>query len=137
MKIKVIRHVFDYYYTEGYMFVDGQPFGFTLEDKVRSDGLKIYGQTAIPMGLYKVTLEMSPRFQKKLPKIHDVPGFNGILIHGGNTPADTFGCVLVARKRIGPGHIQDSLSQTLVDLFEKEGNVPSTIEIIEARNHDG
>lgn len=46
---------------------------------------KIYGQTCIPSGKYKIILNMSPRFKKILPRILDVKGFEGILMHAGNT----------------------------------------------------
>lgn len=119
MELKLIRHVFNDYYTEGYLFLDGKYFCYTLEDKVRHDGVKVYGQTAIPSGEYEVRLEVSPRFQKKLPHILNVPGFDGILIHGGNTANDSLGCVLVAQNKVGPGYIQGSMSQYLVDALSK------------------
>lgn len=68
----------------------------TLEDPVREPGAaKVWGDTAIPAGTYKVALRFSNRFQKELPGIQGVPGFEGILIHSGNTKADTHGCILV------------------------------------------
>lgn len=77
---------------------------YTLEDKVREqEGVpvsewKIHGQTAIPSGLYRVTLENSPRFGPNCLTIHRVPGFTGIRMHGGNTAADTEGCPLLGLK---------------------------------------
>jgi hypothetical protein len=79
---------------------DGAEFlCFTCEDRVRPDGVKVYGETAIPAGTYKVTLSYSPKFKRVLPEIHDVPGFTGIRIHGGNTEKDTLGCVLVGQTK--------------------------------------
>lgn len=79
----------------------------TLEDKDRglkqTDNIayikakKIFGQTAIPYGTYKVTITYSPKFKKYLPLINDVKGFTGIRIHSGNTANDTEGCILVGR----------------------------------------
>lgn len=55
---------------------------------------KRYGVTAIPAGIYDITMEYSAKFKRKLPYLHDVPHFLGILIHAGNTAADSAGCIL-------------------------------------------
>lgn len=89
--------------TEGDLQVDGTPFCFTLEDIVRADPnpetpaneAKVYGATAIPAGTYRVVMGWSPRFQKMMMRVEGVPGFSGILIHRGNSPEDTLGCILV------------------------------------------
>jgi hypothetical protein len=67
----------------------------TLEDKVRIPFIKITGQTAIPAGTYKMILDYSYRFNKIMPHILDVPYFEGIRIHSGNTSEDTEGCILL------------------------------------------
>ena len=82
-------------YTIGRLFVDGQYFCDTLEDKVRPDGVKVYGETAIPAGTYKVVITYSNRFKRMLPLLQNVPMFEGIRIHPGNTAVDTHGCLLV------------------------------------------
>jgi hypothetical protein len=82
------------------MTIDDKPFGYTLEDedrKLESGGVKIYGQTCIPRGLYKVTISYSHHFNRDLPELLNVPGFTGVRIHGGNRPADTEGCILLGR----------------------------------------
>lgn len=79
--------------TIGGLYLDGEFFCFTLEDPVRPT--KIQGETAIPEGTYDVILSRSPRFQRFMPEILGVPGFEGIRIHVGNTPEDTEGCILV------------------------------------------
>lgn len=81
--------------TLGTLMVDGTFECFTLEDAVREPGVKIPGNTAIPLGDYEVTFTWSPHFQQTMPLINHVPGFEGIRIHPGNSPADTEGCVLV------------------------------------------
>jgi hypothetical protein len=80
--------------TLGELFINGKFFCYTLEDVVRT-GAKVAGQTAIPAGEYRVTIERSPTFRMLTPRLHNVPGFEGVLLHPGNGPKDTRGCVLV------------------------------------------
>ena len=81
------------------VFVDGELMCFSIEDPVRES--KIKGQTAIPAGTYKVGLRNSPRFSGKFKHdmlwVQNVPGFEFILIHWGNTVDDTEGCLLVGQ----------------------------------------
>ena len=85
--------------TLGSLYCDDALLMFTLEDVVRPDGAKIYGETAIPAGTYRVTLEKSKRFGRLMPYVHDVENFSGILFHWGNTAVDTKGCILVGLSR--------------------------------------
>ena len=94
MELTLTRKVKTGESTIGVLFVDGVFQCYTLEDVIRT-GPKVYGATAIPAGTYKVILTMSPRFKRVLPLIVDVPGFDGIRIHPGNTAKDTDGCILV------------------------------------------
>ena len=93
-------------YTISRLYVNGELFGCNaLEDADR--GLrqdmqleeikkkKVYGQTAIPRGSYECVYTYSNRFKKMLPLLKDVPGFDGIRIHSGNSAKDTDGCILV------------------------------------------
>jgi hypothetical protein len=93
--------------TIGELYVNGAFFCFTLEDVIRPEGVKIKHETAIPAGKYQVVIAWSNRFQKHMPRLIDVPMFDGILIHSGNTNAHTSGCILVGRKR-GEASIAES-----------------------------
>jgi hypothetical protein len=95
MLIEVVRATCGATCTLGKMYVDGVDTCYTLEDVVRPDGEKVYGQTAIPAGRYRVDVTYSPHFQRDLPILLDVPNFQGVRIHKGNRPADTEGCILV------------------------------------------
>ena len=123
-------------YTIGRLYANGVRFCDTLEDKDRGltqnmplDEIKrrkIAGYTAIPTGRYKVALDIvSPRFSKsdyyvkicggRLPRLIGVPGFDGVLIHVGNTAADSSGCILVGKNR-EVGKVLDS-RKTFEDLM--------------------
>ncbi len=99
MELNLYRHTYNTDLDRniiGDLFVDGVFFCHTLEDEKRADGLKVYGETAIPSGIYNVKLTMSNRFKRLMPLLLDVEGFSGVRIHGGNTSKDTHGCPLVA-----------------------------------------
>lgn len=91
--------------TLGLLSVDGEFECFTLEDVVREvpeetvETWKVRGETAIPSGTYEVIVNMSARFNKQLPLLLNVPGFQGVRIHSGNVAADTEGCILVGARR--------------------------------------
>lgn len=81
--------------TIGKLYVNGVFECDTLEDVVRPK--KIAGKTAIPAGEYDVIINMSNRFKRLLPLLVNVPNFDGVRIHAGNTDADTEGCILVGK----------------------------------------
>jgi hypothetical protein len=89
-------------YTLGAFFIDGRFVAYSLEDACRT-GRKIWGETAIPAGRYRVYLGPSQRFGRVMPQIANVPHFEGILIHGGNRVADTAGCPLLGLERTAEG----------------------------------
>lgn len=111
MKILLLRTHYDQDYTEGLMLINGKHFGYTLEDRTRLTK-KVPGYTSIPAGVYRVIVNKSERFNKQLPLLLMVPGFDGVRIHGGNTAHDSHGCPLVAEHR-SPGKIWGSLSAEL------------------------
>ena len=131
-------------YTIGKLYIDGVYFSDTIEDMVRDlppvcpnppRGVvcackeKVYAETAIPAGTYRVTMEYSPRFKRALPYLHDVPHFLGILIHAGSTADSSAGCIIVGRNKI-KGKVLESKA-TLDALLAKIGNEKSiTIQII-------
>ena len=101
MKLKLNRRPSVGGATIGELLEDGARVCFTLEDEVREipgipvGNWKIKGATAIPAGLYRVTLDDSPRFGPGTLTINNVPGFTGVRMHGGNSSEDTHGCPLL------------------------------------------
>lgn len=109
-------------YTIGKLYVDGEYVCDTIEDTVRDldkDGkfangeVKIPGKTAIPYGRYEITMKVkSPKYSnfskyswaKKydgyLPRLLNVPHFDGVLIHVGNSALDSEACVLVGENKV-------------------------------------
>ena len=104
MLITLVRDASENHWTLGRLSVDGRFHCYTCEDVVRPPGEpKVPGQTAIPAGRYRVIVTVSPRFSRlakrevRLPRLVGVPGFEGILIHPGNTHEHTEGCILPGR----------------------------------------
>jgi hypothetical protein len=99
MQIKVIRSIFSPTTTMGKMYVDEAFFAYTLEDQDRhlnGDCRKKHrSQTAIDPGNYEVVMTFSNNFKRYLPLLLNVPCFEGIRIHGGNTCEDSLGCILI------------------------------------------
>lgn len=109
MKLTLKRRYFAETYIIGTLFIDGVRFCDTLEDKNRDDNRngkfdngeqKVKNETAIPFGTYEITVNRSPRFGRDLPRLLNVPHFDGILIHRGNTGKDTSGCILVGENKV-------------------------------------
>ena len=102
-------------YTISKLYIDGKYYCDTIEDTVRDLPLecpytsrgqscrcneKIYSETAIPAGTYKVIVTMSNKFGRELPLLVDVPHFLGIRIHRGNTSKDSSGCIIVGENKV-------------------------------------
>ncbi|MBQ9391956.1 MAG: hypothetical protein IJU02_07175 [Lachnospiraceae bacterium] len=123
MRLKVERTYRGKDYTIGHLYVDDKYFSDTLEDTDRGlaqdmtlskiEKIKVKGDTCIPYGKYKVSLNIvSAKYSDtkkypyaaiakgRMPRIINVPGFEGILIHAGNTPKDTMGCLLVGENKV-------------------------------------
>jgi len=83
--------------TIGELLIDGVFECFTLEDIERP--VKLTAETAIPKGTYKVIINESNRFKRLMPLLLNVPNFEGVRIHSGNTNHDTEGCILVGQTR--------------------------------------
>lgn len=122
-------------YTVGRLYVNNEFFSNTLEDKERdlSSEPKVYGETAIPKGKYKVVYNYSPKFGRNLPRLLNVPYFEGILIHPGNTAKDSLGCILVGKNTSkgmlsGSRYTSDKLNE-LIDAAQRKGE-EITIEIV-------
>jgi hypothetical protein len=131
MELKLVRKWHAHGTTIGELFLDGKWQCYTLEDEVREH--KIYGETAIPAGTYKVVLSQSKRFRRQLPELLNVPEFTGIRIHPGNTKEDTEGCILVGNTR-GVASVGDSRA-AFGTLMEKlrvavSANETITIEVV-------
>ncbi len=114
-RIFIQRFEFQEKCTIGKLFLDGVDLGiFTLEDKRRPLGEKVFGQTAIPEGIYEVIITLSNHFKRELPLLLSVPQFDGVRIHPGNTDADTEGCILVGKTWAGGdfiGHSKEAFEE--------------------------
>ena len=142
MRMVLDRHTFTKDYTIGDLSINGSFFCNTLEDTVREienipvQKWKIYGQTAIPSGKYDVVIDYSPHFKTDLPRLLNVPGFDGIRIHAGNNQSHTEGCILVG-KASGEQLINSRATlQRLLDMMEMEYSRPDTPITIEIRNNN-
>jgi hypothetical protein len=143
MKLKLIRRYKGSEYTIGKLYLNEVYYCDTLEDKDRGltqsmslddvKKIKVYGQTAIPTGTYKIIVNESPRFKRNLPRLLDVLGFDGILIHRGNTDEDTNGCILVGENKVKGKVINSTPYEVeLVDLLSvaQDNGEEITIEVV-------
>lgn len=149
MKITVKRIAKKPTYTIGKLYIDGVYFCDTVEDTDRGlfqgqsldliKKIKIPNKTAIPTGTYKLTLNVvSPKYSKKaiyqeickgrVPRLLDVPGYDGVLIHIGNSADDSSGCILVGQNKV-VGKVINS-TETFRKLYNKiKGQKDLTIQI--------
>lgn len=152
MKLTLNRRFKAPEYTIGDLYIDGQWFCNTLEDTDRDlsqdmlltyiQNKKIKSQTAIPTGTYKVDMDtVSPKysnyskypyakqFNAKMPRLLNVKGFEGILIHAGNTQKDTDGCILVGINKVKGQVInsQTTWKKLMSVLLKDKDNIELTI----------
>jgi GH24 family phage-related lysozyme (muramidase) len=97
MNINLTRKEYTSKSTIGELYVDGKFECYTLEDRIRA--LKVPGTTAIPSGHYEVVVTWSNRFKRPLPLLMNVPNYEGVRIHTGNTDENTEGCLLVGKTK--------------------------------------
>lgn len=136
-------------YTIGKLYIDDKYECDTLEDTDRGltqttplssiQKIKVTHKTAIPTGTYKVLMNVvSPRFGGmdfyktnanggRVPRLMNVPGFDGILIHVGNTAEDTSGCIIVGQNKV-VGKVLNS-KQTFIKLYKKLQTANNNITI--------
>lgn len=135
MKIRQLRKIFSSDYTISEIYVNGRYFCDAVEDTDRGltmqtslnaiQAVKVPHKTAIPYGTYAVSIDIgSPRLgmkaayrsiKGKIPRLLNVPGFDGILVHIGNTASDTSGCIIVGRNT-AKGIVTDS-TKTFFSLY--------------------
>lgn len=153
MKLQLKRRYKGKDYTIGDLFLNGKKFCETIEDVDRGltsamsvadiSKKKVHGQTAIPTGKYTIQMGVvSPKFKSKswatrwggkLPRIQNVKGFDGVLIHVGNTPSDTEGCILVGENKekgkvINSTATFDKLMPVLIEAWYKGEEI--TFEVL-------
>ena len=117
-------------YTVSRLLIDGEYFCDVLEDTVRT-GPKVWGETAIPAGTYKMRLSKSARFGRVLPEILNVPNFTGIRIHGGTTAEDSHGCLLVGINEVKGKVLKSQITLAkLLAILENSGLSEFEIEIV-------
>ena len=131
-------------YTIGDLYIDGEFFCHTIEDKVRNlpekcpntpkwlmckCKEKVMHETAIPAGIYKITLGESPKFKRILPIVHNVPHFLGILIHTGNTEEHSSGCIIVGKNTVKGKVLYSKVTMAaLMKRLESADKITITIE---------
>ena len=152
MKLELVRVARKPNYTIGKLYVNGTYFCDTLEDTDRSlrsemsfneiANLKIKGKTAIPYGTYAIDLDtVSPRFGSqafykevcngKLPRLVNVNGYDGVLIHVGNDDGDTDGCILVGYNTV-VGKVtnsKDAFRRLMQAIYARPAGEAVTLEI--------
>ena len=137
-------------YTIGRLYIDDAYFCDTLEDRERGleqampldmiKRIKVKGETAIPTGTYELSMRhISPKYSRKkafaftggvMPRLLNVPGYEGVLIHSGNTAADSEGCILVGENK-AVGKVLNSMAtfKALWSVLNQRKSEPLTITI--------
>lgn len=152
MELKLNRRYRGSTYTIGALYINGEYFCDTIEDVDRGlnasmntttiASKKVYGSTAIPKGVYPVNMgtisskfvnkSWAKRWGGKLPRLVNVKGFDGVLIHVGNTAEDSLGCILVGENKVKGQVINsittfDRLMSKMVEAYYRGENIIITI----------
>ena len=135
MKLLLKRIALRDKYTIGRLYIDGQYWCDTLEDRVRDLNVerKVSGETAIQNGTYDVVVNISPKFKRLLPRLLRVPHFEGVLIHRGNTAADSAGCILVGENKakgmvLNSTYWERRITEHLLDAQNKGEDIKITVQ---------
>lgn len=153
MKLKNDRNWKRDSYTIGALFINGTRFCEVVEDKDRGlhssmplkdiEKIKVFGETAIPTGTYKVILSYSNKFKTRawatkygglVPELVGVPGFSGVRIHPGNTAADSLGCLLPGENKVKGGVINSTkkyyelMDKYIVPAWSRKEEITITIK---------
>lgn len=152
LELLVERYDFGADHTGGRFYIDGMPFGDSMEPPSRhlSNSMplseikakKVYGKTAIPTGRYELELRVSPslknrayarKYDGKFPYLKNIPGWTNVMFHPFNYGSESKGCIAVGEKW-KPGAIlkatkgyEDMMDYYLVPAFERGQRVFVTI----------
>ena len=129
MKLTLQRIAYRPTYTIGKLSINGVYFCDTIGDvnrdlnkngKFDNGEVKIQDKTCIPFGTYKIVVNLSPKFKRLLPRLLNVPSFDGVLMHNGVDETSSSGCIIVGRNTI-VGKVTESHDYMikLTDLLKK------------------
>lgn len=149
MKLLLKRIAKKNLYTIGKLYIDGKYFADTIEDKDRGlkqtmpleeiTSIKVKNETAIPTGTYSVNMNIvSPKFKDrtwakpyngKIPRLINVPGFDGVLIHPGTDQNSTSGCIIVGQNKVVGKVINSQITfKRLMSILPIKESITLTIE---------
>lgn len=149
MKLLLKRIAKKNLYTIGKLYIDGKYFADTIEDKDRGlkqtmpleeiTSIKVKNETAIPTGTYSVNMNIvSPKFKDrtwakpyngKIPRLINVPGFDGVLIHPGTDQNSTSGCIIVGQNKVVGRVINSQVTfKRLMSILPIKESITLTIE---------